>query len=108
MKCVEYKLHAINGNATMPPWIVVGGMLYLDFNKTYVGFVKDEEDRDYYVPDTLVELDEDQFTNRGLSLYDLVDEQKIHSLESVTGIPMKTRDEYEAQLRDTFQKNIAK
>jgi hypothetical protein len=54
MKLVEYKKHVVNGILVKPYWIHDGE--YLKENNTFLGYVLDEDDREYYVPDTIVEL----------------------------------------------------
>jgi hypothetical protein len=54
MKLVEYKKHIVGGVLVKPDWIHYGE--YLKENNTFLGYVLDEEDREYYVPDTVTEL----------------------------------------------------
>ena len=56
MICVEYKKHLVNSKLTDPEWIVRGGLYFNPADKTYIGFVKEEADRDYFIPDGLKAL----------------------------------------------------
>lgn len=54
MKIVEYKKHLLNGVLVDPEWIVKGGEFYDSNTKTFIGLVLPEEERGYYIPDTVV------------------------------------------------------
>ena len=50
MILVEYKLHKISKNAKQSPhFIMDGGYHVSPLDKTMVGLVEDEADRDYYI-----------------------------------------------------------
>lgn len=68
MKIVEYKKHLINGCLVDPEFIIDGGVFNDTTNNTWIGKVLDESERNYYVPDTLIELTRDQLINRCISL----------------------------------------
>lgn len=64
---VEYKLNIDNnGNTYHPPYIKEYAY-YDSITKTFVGYVLPESERDYWVPDTLIELTEDQLIYRVLN-----------------------------------------
>lgn len=69
MKIVEYKLHLINGVSRDPEWIVKGKYFYNSEDKTFIGFVLDSVDRDYYIPDTVVELTREDLIQRCISIH---------------------------------------
>lgn len=61
-----------------PAWVKDGGMWLDPDNHTYIGFVLDESDREYYVPDTLVELTVAEVKTRVLDInsrYPALDEE---------------------------------
>ena len=70
MLCVEYKkILSDTGRMQNPPWIVEGEYFYDPGTKTYIGFVLAESEREYFIPDTVVELSEDQFVARCIALH---------------------------------------
>ena len=64
MKAIEYKLNKVNGASIHPDWVEFTGFFFDGATKTYVGVVLDESDRDYYVPDTVVELTQEDIATR--------------------------------------------
>jgi hypothetical protein len=54
---IEYMLIREAGKKLAPSWVEDGGYFIDPDNKTLVGWSPDLADRDYYVPDTVVELD---------------------------------------------------
>jgi len=71
MPVVEYKLEAVTnkGGATAPLWVDDGGYWSSPIDKTKVGWVLPEADREYYVPDTVIELSKSQFVTRQLAIH---------------------------------------
>jgi hypothetical protein len=71
MPVVEYKLEVINnkGGATAPLWVDDGGYHSSPIDKTKVGWVLPEVDREYYVPDTVTELSKSEFVTRQLAIH---------------------------------------
>jgi len=69
-ECIEYKKHLDQtGNLTDPSWMRDGGYFPSSEDKTYVGFVPVEAERDWYVPDTVSMLTEQEFVNRLKALH---------------------------------------
>ena len=68
MKIVEYKRHLTSGVIKDPEFIVSGGVFFNPANNTWVGKVLDENQRQYYVPDTILELSRDELVTRQLAL----------------------------------------
>lgn len=65
MKVVEYKkIISETGSVINPPWIVYGDMFFRELDKTYVGLVLNEDERDYYIPDTVTYLTIDDLVDR--------------------------------------------
>lgn len=65
MPIVEYKLHKVGKNAMRAPeWVDDGGYWQNPADKTLVGWVLAEADRDYYIPDTVTELSKSDFVTR--------------------------------------------
>ena len=63
---LEYKMHRTGRGKSMmaPVWIEDGGYFYDPATKTFIGWSADEADREYYVPDTVVELTRDELVAR--------------------------------------------
>ena len=78
MPVVEYKMHAVNakGSASAPLWIDDGGYHSSPIDKTKVGWVLADSDRDYYVPDTVITLSKSGFLTR---------QHGIHAVEPLNG-----------------------
>lgn len=78
MPVVEYKMHVVTnkGGATAPLWVNDGGYHTSPIDKTKIGWVLPEADREYYVPDTITELSKTDFVNRMMN---------IHSVETLSG-----------------------
>lgn len=70
MPVVEYKLHKVGRNAQRAPeWVDDGGYWLNPADNTLVGWVLPESDREYYVPDTVVELSRVDFIARVQSMH---------------------------------------
>lgn len=71
MPVVEYKMHAVNakGSASAPLWVDDGGYHTSPIDKTKIGWVLPEADREYYIPDTVTELSKSQFVTRQLTIH---------------------------------------
>jgi hypothetical protein len=72
-KVVEYKLHiADNGEVYHPKFITNTGWWYDQESKTYIGIVLPSEQRNYYVPDTFVELTKEDLLARVKNIHKVV------------------------------------
>lgn len=83
MPVVEYKLHKLDARSnsmTVPIWIDDGGYWKHPTDHTMVGWVLPESEREWYLPDTLTELNRADFITRM---------KAIHAIE-----PMYTEVEY--------------
>ena len=71
MPVVEYKMHAVTnkGGMSAPLWVSDGGYHVSPIDHTKVGWVKPESSREYYVPDTVIELSKTDFINRQLNIH---------------------------------------
>jgi len=70
MPVIEYKLHKIGKNAkAIPDWVEDGGHWRNPSDSTMLGWVEAEADRDYYIPDTVTELDKSAVTTRILGIH---------------------------------------
>lgn len=68
--CIEYKMHLIGQNMlSAPSWMLRGGFYFNPVDKTYIGFIPPEDERDYWVPDGLQTLTEDDLVNRCLEIH---------------------------------------
>ena len=70
MPVIEYKLHKIGKNAkAIPDWVEDGGYWKNPSDSTMLGWAEAEADRDYYIPDTVTELDKAAVTARILGMH---------------------------------------
>lgn len=70
MPIVEYKFNVSEeGKNVVPGYIVDRGYYYRDSDKTYLGFVKAEADREYWVPDTLAEKSKADCVARAIAMH---------------------------------------
>jgi hypothetical protein len=56
-KAIEYMKHKTDSGVVDPEWVDSGGFFPNATNKTFVGIVKSLNDRDYFIPDSIVYLD---------------------------------------------------
>ena len=70
-KVIEYKKHLTPSGLVNPPWLIAGDLFYDSVSKTYIGLVLDEENRDYYIPDTVTYLSKQQFKDRLAPLHEI-------------------------------------
>lgn len=70
MPVIEYKF-TINANSRLevPGYVVDRGYWHSPIDKTLVGWCKPESERDYWVPDTIVELSKADLVARVLSIH---------------------------------------
>lgn len=92
MAVIEYMMHRIDGgNAKkVPDWVGSRGHWFRSSDNTYIGWIDD--DRDYFVPDTIVTLTKAEFTTRLLALHsedpfrkDVLDENGDPTYDPSTG-----------------------
>ena len=71
MAVVEYKLHVINnqGHMVTPPWIQDGGNWQNPADKTLIGWIPAEADRDYWVPDNITTITKAELNTRMLAIH---------------------------------------
>lgn len=69
MAVVEYMLHRVNGKSKMeiPGFIGDRGHWFNSADHTYIGWVEDE--REFYVPDSIESLTKEQFVTRTLGMH---------------------------------------
>ncbi len=70
MSFYEYKNHKIGKDSLKPDFIEFPLPLEMD-NGTNIAYIPNEEDRDYYVPDTLTEVTVDDIKNRALIIHNI-------------------------------------
>lgn len=76
-ECVEYKLHRNErGNLTTPSWMSDGGHYQNPADKSMVGFVPVEGEREWYVPDSALILSQSEFVARGMAMHSVNKFQK--------------------------------
>lgn len=69
MVLVEYMRHKVQGGITTPPWIINGGHWLSPVDDSLVGWIEEEADRRYYVPDTLTILTRSDLITRALGCH---------------------------------------
>ena len=78
MPVIEYKMTIKeNGKLEVPGYVEDRGYWYNSANHTYIGWVKPEGEREYWVPDTIVELTKDEFVTRGMTMHAASPMQKL-------------------------------
>lgn len=82
-----------------------GGYYQSPTNKTIIGFVPAENEREWYVPDSAVALSEAEFISRGMALHASSKFQKMGT-DGVSKSPM-TDAEATTMLRNFYQTKIA-
>ena len=69
-ECIEYKLHRNDrGSLTTPSWMSDGGYYQNPADKSMVGFVPVENEREWYVPDSALVLSQSEFVARGMAMH---------------------------------------
>ena len=66
---LEYKMIKTNEGMQVPPWIEDGGY-YSKPDFSFVGWSPDNDVREYYIPDTVTVLTNEQFIARVVALKD--------------------------------------
>ena len=103
-ECIEYKLHRNDrGNLTTPAWMSDGGYYQNPADKTMVGFVPVEAERDWFVPDSVSMLTEQEFVTRCMAMHSATPFQKMDDMDMT---PM-TNAEADAMLRQFYQSKVA-
>ena len=103
-ECIEYKLHRIDrGNLTTPSGMSDGGYYQNPADKTMVGFVPVEAERDWFVPDSVSMLTEQEFVTRCMAMHSATPFQKMDDMNMT---PM-TNAEADAMLRQFYQSKVA-
>jgi hypothetical protein len=67
MAIVEYKLNITADGVSIHPPYIKSHAFYDSVSNTHLGYVLPESERDYWVPDTLVELTEQEAVDRCVS-----------------------------------------
>lgn len=100
---VEYMMHLIKPNIkAVPIFIKKPGHWFNPSNNTYVGWVDDN--RDYYVPDTIVTLTKEQFMNRALQIHanDPIREQPTEPVLDPSTIRILSEEEVKEQANNWY------
>ena len=74
---IEYKMHMTAGGMKTPEWVADGGYFPDASTNTMVGWSPDEANREYYVPDTVIELTATELETKVLALHSANAFQKI-------------------------------
>jgi FMN-dependent NADH-azoreductase len=93
MPVIEYKFQiSETGRNVIPGYVEDRGHWYNPADHTYVGWVKAEADREYWVPDTIEELTKAEMVTRVLGMHATNPMMAMDSEGVVTETPM-TNDE---------------
>ena len=77
-ECIEYKFNMNDeGRLVCPSWMTDGGYYQNSADKSLVGFVPVESEREWYVPDSALVLSESEFVARGMALHSANPFQKM-------------------------------
>ena len=88
-ECVEYKLHRNDrGNLTTPSWMSDGGYYQNPADKSMVGFVPVESEREWYVPESALVLSQSEFVARGMAMHSVNKFQNMGDDPSADMTPM--------------------
>ena len=71
MPFYEYKNHRIGKDSLKPDFIEFPLPLDMD-NGTNIAFIPNEEDRNYFIPDSLIEVTVDDIKNRAIMIHNLI------------------------------------
>lgn len=93
---VEYKLNINDNGVVIHPAYIKDHAFYDEVSKTYLGYILPEEKREYWVPDTLNILSEQQVVDRCLA-------GKVSRSISPTVTKM-TDSEFEKYVRQWYNK----
>jgi hypothetical protein len=105
-ECIEYKYHRDGeGNLQAPAWMSDGGYYPNPTDKTIVGFVPVEQERDWFVPDSVSMLTEQEFVNRCMAMHNNEAFEKIDDTQHE--LVKMTNAEVDAQLREFYQSKTA-
>jgi len=106
-ECVEYKLHRNErGNLTTPSWMSDGGYYQNPADKSMIGFVPVESEREWYVPDSALVLSQSEFVARGMAMHSANPFQKMGDDPSADMTPM-TDAEATQMLTTFYQSKVA-
>lgn len=83
MPFYTYKKHLKNGELVQPDFTTdtQRGFFYDASDKTYVCFIPDESEREYYVPDSLEQINRVELINRVKRISAITPFSKIHGQE---------------------------
>jgi hypothetical protein len=100
-KVYEYRMHRVQGSLNHPDWIEDGG--YFWNGSTYLAVISDDSRRNYYVPDTLVELTKSDLLNRLIERQysDIVSDKITNSSNE-----MMSTDELSEYVDQWWSKNV--
>jgi len=106
-ECVEYKLNRNDrGKLTTPSWMTDGGYYQNPADKSMVGFVPVESEREWYVPDSALVLSQSEFVARGMAMHSANPFQKMGDDPSADMTPM-TDAEATQMLTTFYQSKVA-
>lgn len=96
MPVIEYKFQiSETGRNVIPGYVEDRGHWYNPADHTYVGWVKAEADREYWVPDTIEELTKAELVTRVLGMHAVTPMKVVNDNEEMTEVDM-TNDQVTA------------
>ena len=70
--CIIYKNHAISDKRTVPPaWVKISNVLFNPNTRLRIGFSPVENERDYYIPDSVEVIGRQEFIQFGLECHQI-------------------------------------
>lgn len=104
-ECIEYRLVKNDeGRLCAPSWVSEGGHFHNPNDHTYIGFIPVEQEREWYVPDTVSMLTEQEFVNRCLPINEIL---PIEERDHEGNVKKYNQQEAEAVLREFYNTKIA-
>lgn len=101
-ECIEYKLHRNSrGHLTTPSWMSDGGYFQNPADKTMVGFVPVQGERNWFVPDSVTILTEQEFVTRCMAMHNTTPFQSVQDMTPMTNA------EADEMLRQFYQSKVA-
>ena len=107
MPVIEYKFQiSETGKNVIPGYVEDRGHWYNPADHTYVGWVKAEADREYWVPDTIEELTKAEMVTRVLGMHAVVPMKAMGDDGEMTEVDM-TNDQVTAMVEAWYDAFVA-
>ena len=107
MPVIEYKFQiSETGRNVIPGYVEDRGHWHNPADHTYVGWVKAEADREYWVPDTIEELTKAELVTRVLGMHAAVPMKAVDDDDAMTEVDM-TNDQVTAMVEAWYDAFVA-